>query len=182
VLSEVLERVAAALAAARIPYMLIGGQAVLVHGEPRLTRDIDITLGVSLDRLTEVVAAAGAAGLKPLVDPEPFARETLVLPCADAASGVRVDLVLSESAWERRAIQRAAIVRIGAADVRVVTPEDLVVHKVVAGRPRDLEDVRSIVVRQPQLDRKYVEKTLREFEVATEQPLLERWREAVERA
>ena len=75
-LSEVLERVAAALAAARIPYMLIGGQAVLVHGEPRLTRDIDITLGVSIDRLTEVVAAAGAAGLKPLVDPEPFARET----------------------------------------------------------------------------------------------------------
>ena len=28
-----------------IPYMVIGGQAVLVHGEPRLTRDIDITLG-----------------------------------------------------------------------------------------------------------------------------------------
>jgi hypothetical protein len=62
--------------------MVIGGQAVLVHGEPRLTRDIDVTLGVSLDRLPDVVAAAGAAGLKPLVDPESFARETMVLPCS----------------------------------------------------------------------------------------------------
>ncbi|GJL55165.1 MAG: hypothetical protein NPIRA02_22970 [Nitrospirales bacterium] len=30
----------------RIPYMVIGGQAVLVYGEPRLTRDIDVTLKV----------------------------------------------------------------------------------------------------------------------------------------
>lgn len=178
-LSEVLERAARALLAARIPYMVIGGQAVLVHGEPRLTRDIDITLGVSLDRLADVVAAAGAAGLKPLVDPESFARETMVLPCADAASGVRVDLVLSESPWERRAIERALTVRIGATDVRFVTPEDLIVHKIVAGRPRDLEDVRSVVARQPQLDRKSVEDTLREFGAALDQPLLERWHEAI---
>ena len=181
-ISEVLERVAAALMAARIPYMVIGGQAVLVHGEPRLTRDIDVTLGVSLDRLSDVVAAAAAAGLKPLVDPEPFARETMVVPCADAASGVRVDLVLSDSAWERAAVGRARDVRIGGTDVRFVTPEDLIVQKVVAGRPRDLEDVRSVVARHPQLDRKTIEATLREFEAALEQPLLERWREAARRA
>jgi hypothetical protein len=29
-----------------LPYMIIGGQAVLLYGEPRLTKDIDITLGV----------------------------------------------------------------------------------------------------------------------------------------
>lgn len=32
-----------------LPYIIIGGQAVLLYGEPRLTRDIDITLGVSID-------------------------------------------------------------------------------------------------------------------------------------
>jgi hypothetical protein len=172
----------AALAAARIPCMVIDGMAVLLHGEPRLTRNIDITLGASFDRLGDIVAAAGAAGLKPLVDPEPFARETMVPPCADATSGVRVDLVLSESPWEQAAIGRAVAVRVGAADVRFVTPEDLVVHKLVAGRPRDLEDVRSIVARQPRLDRPYVERTLRAFEAALEQPLLDRWREASGRA
>lgn len=177
-ISEILERTAAALAAARIPYMVIGGQAVLVHGEPRLTRDIDITLGVSLDRLADVVAAAAAACLAPLVDPQTFARETMLLPCADATSGVRVDLVLSDSNFERAAIDRAVTVRLGSTDVRFVTPEDLIVHKVVAGRPRDLEDVRSIVARQPRLDRQRVEQTLREFESLLEAPLLERWREA----
>ena len=35
--------------------------------------------------------------------------------------------------------------------------EDVVIHKLVAGRPRDLEDVRSIVVKNPGLDRGYVE-------------------------
>ncbi len=175
-LSEVLERVARALAAARIPYMVIGGQAVLVHGEPRLTRDIDVTLGVSLDRLADVVAAAGAAGLKPLVDPESFVRETMVLPCSDSGAGVRVDLVLSDSGYERAAIGRAVDVRIGSTVVRFVTAEDLIVHKVVAGRPRDLEDVRSIVARQPKLDRKQVERTLWELEEAVDQPLTERWR------
>jgi len=29
--------------------MVIGGQAVLLYGEPRLTRDIDITLGIGVE-------------------------------------------------------------------------------------------------------------------------------------
>lgn len=39
-----------------ISYMLIGGQAVLLYGEPRLTRDIDITLGVDVDKIEEVIS------------------------------------------------------------------------------------------------------------------------------
>lgn len=177
-ISEVLQRVARVLDAARMPYMIIGGQAVLVHGEPRLTKDIDVTLGVALDRLGEVLRLVEAAGLQPLVDPETFVRETMVLPCTDTASRVRVDLVFSESGFERDAIRRAATVRIGAVDVRVICPEDLVVQKVVAGRPRDLEDVRSLLARQPGLDRRQVETLLRQFEQVLELPLMERWREA----
>lgn len=177
-ISEILQRVARALDAARMPYMVIGGQAVLVHGEPRLTRDIDVTLGVALDGLPEVLRVVAAAGLHPLVEPESFVRETMVLPCADPASGVRVDLVLSESGFEREAIRRAVAVRIGEVDVRVACPEDLIVLKVVAGRPRDLEDVRSVVARQPDLDRPRIEALLRQFERLLDQPLIERWTEA----
>jgi len=32
-----------------LPYMIIGGQAVLLYGEPRLAGDIDITPGVNID-------------------------------------------------------------------------------------------------------------------------------------
>ncbi len=40
----------------RIPYMVIGGQAVLLYGEPRLTKDIDVPIGAHLDRLPDVLA------------------------------------------------------------------------------------------------------------------------------
>ena len=58
---SLLERIATALDAEAIPYMVIGGQAVLVHGEPRLTRDIDITLGVDIDQLGQVLAVTWPA-------------------------------------------------------------------------------------------------------------------------
>jgi len=41
-MSNLLVNLAKALDEAGIPYMLIGGQAVLIYGEPRLTRDIDV--------------------------------------------------------------------------------------------------------------------------------------------
>lgn len=79
-LENLFERIAAALRDAAIPYMIIGGQAVLLYGEPRLTKVIDITVGIGLDRLSDIRTAAMVAGLEPLVDPETFTRETLVLP------------------------------------------------------------------------------------------------------
>ena len=67
--ADLLERLARALDASGLPYMMIGGQAVLLHGEPRLTRDVDITLGAGLERIGDVVALPGVAGLRALVDP-----------------------------------------------------------------------------------------------------------------
>jgi hypothetical protein len=46
-----LVRIARGLDTRGIPYMLIGGQAVLLYGEPRLTRDIDVSLGVGPEEL-----------------------------------------------------------------------------------------------------------------------------------
>ena len=50
-----------------IPYMLIGGQAVLIYGEPRLTRDIDITLGVDVDKIEDVISVANEPGWPPKI-------------------------------------------------------------------------------------------------------------------
>jgi len=173
VFPELLARIAAALDKHSLPYMLIGGQAVLVYGEPRLTRDIDITLGAGPERLADIVRAAEGAGLRPLVDPGEFARQTFVVPCADDASGIRVDLILSFSPYEQQALARARAVDIGPARVRVASPEDVIVHKMVAGRPRDLEDVASIVAKVAILDGDYITRWLREFESVVSRPLVE---------
>jgi len=167
---ELLEEIARALDESAIPYMVIGGQAVLVYGEPRLTKDIDVTLGADLERLQDVLAAARRAGLSPLVDPEEFTRQTMVLPCSHAATGIRVDLIFSNSPFERQAIARANRVKIGVTEVCFASADDLIIHKIIAGRPRDLEDVRCILLKNPAVDRKYVRRWLEEFSSALGEP------------
>ncbi|HEU4385922.1 MAG TPA: nucleotidyl transferase AbiEii/AbiGii toxin family protein [Anaeromyxobacteraceae bacterium] len=169
--AELLERVAKALDAAGIAYMVVGGQAVLLHGEARLTKDVDVTLAAGLERLADVLAVAKAAGLGPLVDPESFTRRTLVLPCQDERTKLRVDFILSFSPYERQAIDRARLVTMGSAAVRFATAEDLVIHKMIAGRPRDVEDVKGVLRKNPGLDRAYVSEWLKRFEDVVERPL-----------
>lgn len=74
--TRILKQIARALDKAGIPYMVIGGQAVLLYGEPRLTKDIDITLGMILEHLPEVLEVIRDMGLGILVDPEEFTRRT----------------------------------------------------------------------------------------------------------
>ena len=52
---EILSNIGSSLKKHNIPYMIIGGQAVLLYGEPRLTRDIDITLGVNANYQEEEI-------------------------------------------------------------------------------------------------------------------------------
>jgi hypothetical protein len=165
--AELIARLAAELEAKRVPFMLIGGQAVLLHGEPRLTQDVDVTMGVGPDRLPDLLGVCEALGLQPLPDdPGAFARETFVLPAADPATGVRVDLIFSTTPYEAQAIDRAVLVNVGARDVPFATAEDLLLHKLFAGRPRDLEDAAGVVRRKgPDLDWEYLTHWAREFAV-----------------
>lgn len=173
--TELLERLAQTLDEARLPYMIIGGQAVLLHGEPRLTRDIDITLGVDIDRQPDVTAAAAKLGLTLLVTPESFTKQTMVLPCSDPATGIRVDFIFSFTPYERQAIERAVLVTIGHAQVRFATAEDLIVHKMLAGRPRDHEDVIGILLKNPTIDSSYIRHWLAQFAATIHQPLVEQF-------
>jgi hypothetical protein len=155
--------------------MVIGGQAVLLHGEPRLTRDVDITVGLDLDGLPHLLRTIDSSGLVVLVDPEEFTRKTMVLPCRDPESGTRVDFILSSSSYERLALERTRQMPIGRASVRFASAEDLVIHKIIAGRPRDLEDARSVLIKNPVLDRRLVRQTLEEFQEALAERFVERF-------
>ena len=172
---QILERIARGLEIRGLPYMIIGGQAVLLYGEPRLTRDVDVTLGVSPDRLSEVQDLLAALGWEILAEASAeFVKKTMVLPCLDPQSGVRVDFIFSFSPYERQAIERARSVQVGNASVHFVSPEDLIVHKVIAGRPRDLEDARAILLKNPEIDLPYVEHWLAEFDRSLDEGFLAR--------
>lgn len=149
----------------QLPFMLIGGQAVLLHGQPRLTEDIDITLGAGPEALPAVEAICGKLGLEPLPkDIARFVAETFVLPAAHRETGIRVDFIFSTTPYERQAIERAVNVNLPGAVVPFATAEDLIIHKLFAGRPRDMEDAIGVARRQgPKIDWVYAERWAREF-------------------
>lgn len=179
-LEQILEGMAREFDRRAIPYMLIGGQAVLIYGEPRLTRDIGVTIGGGPDRLDTILQAAAACGWKVLAkSPEAFVRDTMVLPCLEQASGMRIDIMFSLTRYERQAIQRAPRVQIGKAEVRFASAEDVIIHKIFAGRPRDMDDVKGILLKQPALDRKYIDHWLKELDPGMDCPLARRFDEAV---
>jgi predicted nucleotidyltransferase len=148
-----------------IPYMIIGGQAVLLYGEPRLTRDIDITLGIDSHDLEKFLKTTEDLRLKILPeDVTDFVQETMVLPTLDEASGIRVDFIFSYTPYERSAIKRAKGVKIIGQTVKFAALEDLIIHKIFAGRPRDLDDVKSVLIKNRDIDLKYIRKWLKEFD------------------
>ena len=167
---KTLARIGASLEKAGIPYMIIGGQAVLLYGEPRLTRDIDVTLGVNIDRLETLLALTQQISLKPLPeDVAAFVRQTMVLPALDEETGIRVDFIFSSTPYESQAILRAKKVRILDQDVCYAAVEDLIIHKIFAGRPRDIEDVQMVILKNSVLDAPYVEKWLDTFDAASDE-------------
>ncbi|MFH0922285.1 MAG: hypothetical protein V1913_18220, partial [Fibrobacterota bacterium] len=95
---ELLKKIAHALDSAQIPYMIVGGQAVLLYGEPRLTQDIDITLGIDEKALPVILSLIAEMEIKTrTTQPEKFVKETSVLPCVDLKTGIRFDFIFSFS-------------------------------------------------------------------------------------
>ena len=171
-----LKKIASALNRRKIPYMIIGGQAVLVYGSARLTRDIDITLGVDTEAYESVLTLSRKLGLRTLPkEAKVFVEETRVLPTEDPVSKFRVDFIFSNTPYERQAIQRAKRVSLKGSVICFASLEDLIVHKVFAGRPIDLEDVRTLALRhRGNIDVRYVRRWLGMFaELAEGRDLLE---------
>ncbi len=150
--------------------MIIGGQAVLIYGEPRITRDIGLTLGINTDRLSDILSMLEEVSLRPLPQNiESFVQETMVLPALHESSGVRVDFIFSISPYESNAIRRSKKIKILGQDVRFASLEDTIILKIFAGRPRDLEDVRVLLVKNTDVDNPYIISCLKDFEAGSEQ-------------
>ena len=162
---DLLPRVARSLSRQKIPYMIIGGQAVLFYGSPRLTRDIDITLGIDTDAIETLFSLIAKMGLRLLPEKaKHFALETKVLPTEDRLSKFRVDFIFSNTPYERQAIRRAKRVRVKGSIVRFASLEDLIIHKIFSGRAVDLEDVKGLLIQNKKTNLRYIRRWLREFE------------------
>lgn len=173
-LKELIIRIAKGLKDNSIPYIIIGGQAVLLYREPRFTNDIDITLGFDSSRLDQILQLIYSIDLKVLVsNPIEFVAQTMVLPTIDGRSGAfRVDFIFSATEFEHNAIKRANIIKLDDVEVSYCSLEDLIVFKIFAGRQKDLEDIKYMILKNPNYNTNYIEHILKELGNAVDKDFL----------
>ena len=134
-----------------LEFCFIGGMAVQVWGESRLTQDVDVTIASQFGderRLSSVLLE----NLSPRIeDAVSFATINRVLLAQDQ-QGVSIDISLAAMPFELSIIQRATYESIFDLEpLRVCTASDLIVLKAFANRPRDWEDIRGILIRSQKL-------------------------------
>jgi hypothetical protein len=137
----------AAFDRARIPALVYGGVALAIFGEPRETRDADLAVvGTS--------AAAGKAALELIGVTVATAFEDVKfggvsvsrLSLIGGGQLNTVDLVTPRSPRYGAALMlRPLTGELAGQQVRVVTPEDFVLLKVLSTRDRDVEDARTVL-------------------------------------
>ncbi|MBD3275166.1 MAG: hypothetical protein GF372_07640 [Candidatus Marinimicrobia bacterium] len=178
---EILKKLSVQLDKNEIPYVVIGGQAVLLYGEPRQTKDIDITLGLDVDQTDRVLEVAKSLELNVLVEePIDFVQRTRVLPLLEPNSGIRIDFIFSFSPFERESIERSNKKKLDGIEVNFASKENLIVHKIVADRPRDREDVKSILRRNPDTDNEYIIHWLSLFDDSLDTNYVEKYKKLID--
>ena len=143
---------------------VIGGVAASLLGRPRTTRDVDLVTSPGDQSWQALVDGAAAFGIRPRIeDVVAFAEESRVLLMRHEASAVDVDVSLGALPFEHDLVARAVVLDVGDLSIPVARPEDLIVMKAVAGRPRDLADIEGLLDAHPEIDTDPLVETVRRF-------------------
>ena len=137
---------------------------------PRLSADVDVTVRLTPEDPERFAADMRSAGFALRVVDADFVRRTRVMPFVHLATAMPLDVVLAASGLENDFIERARVMELGDTSVPVIDPEDLVIAKVLAGRPKDVEDARNLWrILGQELDADRIYRTLRLLEEALSQ-------------
>lgn len=149
-----IERVLRALETAGVRYLVVGGVAVVLHGHPRFTADLDLAIALDPANVHAAFGALSTLGYRPRVPvsadvfADPAARGRLVAEkgmtvlsfASPALAMTEVDVFADPPFGFEETHARAAHVGLGELSVPVASIEDLIAMKRRAGRPKDLED------------------------------------------
>jgi hypothetical protein len=156
-----------ALGRAGIQVAAYGGLALAAYGTPRETKDADLVVVAATG--TEASAAFAAAGVAATLafDRVRFGGNRVtrltLLPGTSASDLNTVDLVEPLSPrYAKEVLARAYVGRLRERDLRIVTPEDFVLLKVLSTRERDLEDASAVLATlRGRLDRSFIDEQIR---------------------
>ena len=152
---SIYDDVFAALDAAEVRYVVVGGIAVVLHGQVRATVDLDLVIDLAAEPARRAMKALTDVGLRPRipVDAAEFADEATrqdwvenkhmqVFSFYDPADPRReVDVFVQYPVDLEDLVRDAAIVKVEGRSVRIASVSHLIAMKEAAGRPQDLVDV-----------------------------------------
>lgn len=125
-----------------VKYLLVGGWAVGLYGNPRATKDIDFLIAVNDGNLTKLQKAFYEFGA-PTIDMAQFKEKGNVFRMG--RSPIQIDIITEADGIEiEECYSRRNVITVDGMDICVVSKEDLIRNKKATGRYRDLADVESI--------------------------------------
>jgi len=161
-LSHVLRDLVPLFERLEVPYAVMGGIAVRAYGIPRPTYDVDFTAALPRERLADFYTEAEELGY---TVPEPYKTgwvdRVANMPVVKVRlhvedRGIDVDVFLAESPFQQQVLERRRREQVGDRAMWMVSPEDLILLKLLARRPRDLADIGDVLFTQGQLDEDYL--------------------------
>lgn len=152
--------------------VIIGGTAVSMLGRARFTEDVDAMFLLSIQDIPRLLETAKEEGIEPRVEnAAEFARKSRVMLMKHVLSETHIDISLGIMPFEQEMVERSVVHYIDKAlQIRLPTPEDLIIMKAIAHRPKDLEDIRTIADKYPNMDVGRIEEWVRAFGDILETP------------
>ncbi len=172
-LEQALSDFASALHGTGVPWMVIGGIAVIARGVRRMTTDIDAVVRGDRTSPGALLRALANHGIVPRIEnAEAFALETFVLLLRHEPTGVEFDVSLAWTAFEHEALEARTDAKYGSVMAPMARAEDLVLYKAFAARPRDIEDATTLLLMYRDIDLTRVRRRLGELAALADRPAL----------
>ncbi len=131
-------------------YALIGGRAVAARGYPRMTLDYDFLTSdrrVLESETWRTVEQAGAVVDARKGEPDDPLAGIVHISFPD---GFEADVILAKWKWEAEVLERSEPLDLGDAIVPVPITSDLILLKLAAGGPIDIQDIISLLTLDPE--------------------------------
>ena len=145
-------------------FAVIGAVARNAWAPPRATTDVDLAIAARPEILQAIGCALRTLGYQQVRQQQADPGEQLpdiVIFRSEATGLPQVDLLVAKTPFEEQVLRRAVRIEVGPCAVPIASPEDLIVYKLLADRPRDREDIRAVLRTQARvgrpLDWQYVE-------------------------
>jgi hypothetical protein len=144
-LVQAVELLSEAFAARSIRYAVLGGLATILRGRPRFTQDVDVLLEVPQLVLPGLLDDLTGLGFQ--FDRDTVIREYVREHMTSLRFGtVRIDWLKPVFLYARALKDASSLPWTEGHSLRVATPEGLILTKLVAFRPQDQEDIRTLLI------------------------------------